>query len=91
MNEHNPGDVAARTSYYGVRGVPRSVLDGVSQGPPNTAITNATIDARYNVPSPFTMELSATNTTSLDHIDVHVKITASQDFSGVTNAKIAVV
>ncbi len=51
MNTANPTDVAARVTYYGVSGVPNSVMEGnFYQGAPS-GVTQAKIDQRYAVNS----------------------------------------
>ena len=53
MNAHNPSQVASRVSYYGISGVPGVRLDGnVASGLPSV-VTQANINARHAVPSPY--------------------------------------
>lgn len=58
MNAQNPTDVANRVTYYNVTGVPARQVDGTTT--PVANVTQATIDARYAVPSPISLDISHT-------------------------------
>lgn len=82
MNLHNPAEVAARVGYYGVTYVPWSVLDGNYYSGSATGWNINTVNARYGVPSPFSMglqhQLNATN----DTVFVTMVVVATADVSG---------
>jgi len=78
MYLHNTVENGARTSYYSVNSVPNSVLDGnVYNGHPSGWNIN-TVNARYDIPSPFEIymhhELSADQNT----LYVNIMILASE-------------
>jgi hypothetical protein len=54
MNAQTQTWVGPRVSYYGVTGVPATKVDGTG-----SSITQAVIDNRYAVPSPFSMMYNA--------------------------------
>jgi len=62
MNAQNPTDVATRVTYYGVSGVPNSVLNGnVYNGHPATILNgnyNQMFDDAYNQNSPMVVTLT---------------------------------
>jgi hypothetical protein len=82
MNAHNPSEVAARVSYYGVTGVPHSVLDGNHYNGSVGGWNNNTVQSRANVPAKVNMLLSHeiidTDTTNNDSIIVNVSFTATE-------------
>lgn len=82
MNLHNPADVAARVSYYGVGYVPWSVLDGNFYSGSATGWNINTVNNRYAVPSPFTMDLQHTLNTTQDSIFLTMVAEASQAVTG---------
>ena len=81
MYNHNSSEATARTSYYGVNAVPNTVMDGVGPGSTNTVATQATIDNRYAVPAPFSIDLTHEISNTFNRIDVTMVITASMDFN----------
>ncbi len=96
MNLHNPGDVATRVSFYGVSGVPYSVMDGTPLSgssylgaPANT--TQAKIDAEYAVPSPFELTINQQLSAGNDTIFVTVLGKATAAVSGALIAQVAVI
>ncbi|MCB0661333.1 MAG: T9SS type A sorting domain-containing protein [Saprospiraceae bacterium] len=91
MYEHNPNEVRDRVTYYGVTGVPNSVMDGNGPGSSLTLGSQSNIDTRYGVSSPFTMEVSHQISERYDEVEVTVEITATQAVSGNLVAQIAVV
>lgn len=84
MNAQNPTDVAARVSYYNVSGVPHALMDGTPQsgssylGAPAN-VTQAKIDSRYAVPSPFSMQFQHRLNTAQDSIFTTMLIQCTQD------------
>ena len=58
MNAHNPAQVQTRVTYYGVTGVPNTLMDGLDKNSPSGGFTAAKINARYAVPSPFEVKVS---------------------------------
>lgn len=81
MNAHYPAGPGDRRSYYGITGVPNTVLGGI-QGPgaPNTVVTTATINSRYAVASPFDLNVSFTKAGGV--INATADINCSQAVSG---------
>jgi hypothetical protein len=71
MYSQNPTEIDARTGYYGVSGVPERVLDGTV-----TAVTQASIDARYALSSPVNMTINHTINSGFATADVNLSITA---------------
>jgi len=79
-------------SYYGVTGVPNSVLDGTSgPGAPNTIVTSSTISSRAAIPSPFNIGLAAYIDPVTHTLNVTMDISCTQAVSGNLRAYIAVV
>jgi len=87
MNQHNPGEVATRVTFYGVSGVPSSRLDGANVG----QVNQSSLDARYAVPSPFTINLTHRLSTNYDSIYVTMVITATENILAGLRAQIAVI
>jgi hypothetical protein len=82
MNLHNPTEVAARVGYYGVSYVPWSVLDGNYYSGSATGWNIGTVNARYAVPSPFSMSLQHQLNATNDTIFVTMVAEATTDVSG---------
>jgi len=79
MNQQNPAEPEARRQYYGVTGVPQGYMDGQIVTGSNyegaLANFNATnINARYNTPANFDLEISHTLSENLDSAFVTVKL-----------------
>ncbi len=87
MNLHNPTEVAARVGFYGVTYVPWSVLDGNYYSGSATGWNINTVNARYAIPSPFTMSLQASLNATNDTITVTMVAEATADVSGSMNAQ----
>lgn len=68
MYNQNPTEIDARTTYYGISGVPDRVQDGT-----NLDVTQGTIDSRYAVPSPVNMTIS--HTISSDFATANITVT----------------
>jgi hypothetical protein len=89
MNAQTNSMVAPRVSYYGVTGVPHAVVDGVPVandcgafvGAP-ACLSQAEIDARYAVASPFDLALSHSYNSTYDSINITAIITCTQVASG---------
>ena len=73
MYSQNTTEIVARTSYYGVNGVPDEYMDGKSASP-----TQATINTEYAVASPFTMKLDYWFNGSNDSMIVNCKVTCTK-------------
>ena len=72
MNAANPTEAAARVQYYGVTGVPNSVMDGSGPGSPGTIVTTTTINNRYNTAAPLNITASHQWTAGYDSIQIGV-------------------
>lgn len=81
MNEHNPDDVDDRRTYYGVSGVPNSVLDGNGPGSSTTIFNNNTLGSRAAVTSSFDIVVSHSLGSDGSSIDVSAEATASAQVS----------
>jgi hypothetical protein len=92
MYFHNTVDVNARVSYYNVTGVPHGKLDGGQgfSGQP-AGLTQAMIDTRYNVPSPFTIDVSHDMSPNNDSIYCHATITCTQAVTGTLVGQMAII
>lgn len=81
MNAQNPTDVDTRVAYYAVNGVPYARMDGVEftggsyAGAPANA-TQAKIDTRYAVASPFSIATTFTVSSDKDSIYATCVVTA---------------
>ena len=104
MYEHNTADVHNRIDYYGIDGVPTSVLDGeiISGSYPGFDTANdgwydgapggysqEVIDNAYDVPASFDIDIAYTITP--DGITVTPTATCTQDVSGNLKFHIAIV
>lgn len=91
MNAHYPAGPGDRRNYYGISSVPNTVLDGNVGGPgaPNSVVTQASIDNRYAVSSPFDIGLTFTKVGSV--LTANMNITCTQNVTGNLVAHIAVV
>ena len=74
MNAANPTEAAARVQYYGVTGVPNSVMDGSGPGSPGTIVTTTTINNRYNTAAPLNLSASHQWTAGYDSIQIGVYV-----------------
>ena len=74
MYLQNPTEVDARKQYYGVTGVPNSVMDGSGPGSTGTIVTQSTIDNRYNTAAPLNITASHQWTSGYDSIQIGVFI-----------------
>ena len=74
MNAANPTEAAARVQYYGVTGVPNSVMDGSGPGSPGTIVTTTTINNRYNTSAPLNLSASHQWTAGYDSIQIGVYV-----------------
>jgi hypothetical protein len=87
MYLHNPGEVSSRVNYYGVTGVPNSRLDGTNAG----QVNQGSLDARYAVPSPCTINLTHHLSVNYDSIYVTMVVTASENIPAGLKAHIAII
>lgn len=87
MNAHNPADVQARVTYYGVSGVPNVVIDGnYAQGNPGSLFAggqSSDMDTRATIPSDF--DITVTHQFTGSAVNVTAVITAT---NAVTNANL---
>ena len=83
--QYNTSENNARTSYYGVTGVPHLEVDGLSSPDPwGAGAIQSAINARLAIPSPCTMEVTTENLTSTT-VDVTVRLTAEVDMLSTSN------
>ena len=93
----NPAEVDARVQYYGVTGVPNSVMDGSGPGSPGTIVTQSTIDNRYNTAAPLNLTASHQWTPGYDSIQIGIFIanagtsTVSSGAAGSLKLHVAIV
>lgn len=100
MNVQTQTWVGPRVTYYSVSGVPFGTVDGVAinndcnyyAGAP-ACLSQSEVDAAYNTPSPFTINLTHTMSSDLDSVFITMVITASQSFTsnGTLKAQLALV
>ncbi len=78
MYNQNPTDIGARTSYYGVTGVPTRVMDGTidALAAPTVPADQTTVDNRYAVTSPVSMTITHSIDPGFATADITVTITA---------------
>ncbi len=96
MNAQNPTDVAVRVAYYNVNAVPFCFMDGVAPTGANYAgapanVTQATINAEYAVPSPFTLSMYQWLSAANDTIFVNMVGQATQAVSGALIAQLGII
>lgn len=90
MNAHNPQEVAARVSLYGINYVPQSAVEGDYYVGAPTGWTNMNIiNERYQVPSPF--ELSINQRISNDTIFVTMLVHATAEVTGPVSAYMGII
>jgi hypothetical protein len=87
MNLHNPGEVNTRVTYYSISSVPHSRLDGANVG----QVSQGSLDARYAVSSPFTINLTHHLSVNYDSMYVTMVITATENVVAGLKAHIAIV
>lgn len=92
MNLQNPNPVSTRVSYYGVTGVPSARMDGGAgySGSP-ASMTQNQINARYNVVSPFTIDVDYHFTPAQDSIICHAHVVCTQAVTGPLVAHMVVI
>ncbi len=91
MNEHNSGEVATRVSYYGVRGVPNSCMDGTGPAGSIGLLTQSNIDIAAAQPAPFDLDLQVEPTIDFNGLTIDLGITANTNTSGAYAAHVVVV
>lgn len=77
MNTQTQTWVGPRVTYYNITGVPASRVDGAA----STNFTQTTINQRYAIPSPFSMNISHSFNTTIDSVFFSVYIKAEQNIS----------
>ena len=83
MNTQTQTWVGPRVTYYGVSGVPNICFDGnVITAASPTQLTQAAINSRYAVPSPFDLNVTHAYNATFDSISISVEAIASQAVSG---------
>jgi hypothetical protein len=81
MNAHNPSHVNVRVNFYDVTGVPSTIFDGnVYKGSPS-GFTQAMINNRASVSSPFSLTVSSRLNPSQDSIFVTAIVRKEADTS----------
>ena len=91
MHNHNPTEANNRTSYYGINGVPNSVLDGNYFNDHPNLWNQGTLDTRAAVNSPFSLNAAANWNFDSSIVSVDMQITASDANTGTYVAHIVVV
>ncbi|MEZ4983295.1 MAG: Omp28-related outer membrane protein [Saprospiraceae bacterium] len=91
MFDHNPNEIRERVTYYGVSAAPNSVMDGDGPYSSLSLGSQANINARAAMTSPFTIETSHKVSDRFDEVEVTVEITASSDVNRNMVAQIAIV
>jgi hypothetical protein len=91
MYEHNPGPVNARVAYYGVRGVPNTVMDGFGPGGSLDIVSQANINVAANKVAPFDLDLQVDPTIGFDGLTIELGVTANRSVSGNLVAHVVIV
>ncbi len=81
MYNHNTTDVQARVNYYGVNGVPNSVIDGTDVGSPSN-VNDGSVGTRAAVASPF--DITVAHNMSADGSAVEFQVTATANAQVLT-------
>lgn len=82
MYNHNPIDVNARVSYYGVTYVPWSVLDGNYYSGSASGWNINTVNARYAMPSPLAIDMQHTISAGQDSVYLTMLLKPSLPITG---------
>ena len=90
MNAAYPAGPENIRTYYGITGVPNTVLEGGSPGAPNTIVTAGTLSSAAANSADFDIVLTASLDVSTGILSVTMDNTASQAVSGDLRAQIAV-
>lgn len=91
MYLHNTSENSARTSYYGVTGVPYVVVDGNRFSGNSGQINQNIIDQLSPIPSPVDLRLECAVDTVANTITVHVMGLTSQALTGSINLFVGVI
>ncbi|HRY98374.1 MAG TPA: Omp28-related outer membrane protein, partial [Bacteroidales bacterium] len=91
MNLHNPTEVASRVGYYGVSGVPHSVLDGNYYDGSASGWNVGTVNARYAMSTPIEIQMQHSLSAAQDSVHVTMLVKATGPVSGNLVAMIGVV
>lgn len=82
MYFHNTVDVNNRVGLYGINSVPGTVYDGINLNQNFYGnLTDALIDAHYNTPAPFEIEVEHSFSPNNDSIYLSADVMAVDDFS----------
>ena len=89
INAQNPGQPSSRVNYYGVDRVPYIIYNGnVNIGGVAPAdLSQEEIDAQYNIPSPFNLDLSHTISADYDSVLITAAITATDNVNISTGTR----
>lgn len=92
LYDYNPVDVDDTSIYYSNSSAPYGHMDGNTWSGPVFGFNQAIIDARYAIPSPFSISVSHTFSDAHDTIFIRTAIVAAQAIAGMPQlrAKIAV-
>lgn len=77
MNAQTQAEVGPRVTYYNITGVPATRVDGL-----NMSLTQANVNTRMAVPSPFFLNLSHSLNTTGDSMHVTAVVKAAQAYTG---------
>ncbi|MBE0641843.1 MAG: Omp28-related outer membrane protein, partial [Bacteroidales bacterium] len=91
MNLHNPTEVASRVGYYGVSGVPHSVLDGNYYDGSASGWNVGTVNNRYAISTPIEIQMQHSLSAAQDSVHVTMLVKATGPVSGNLVAMIGVV
>lgn len=96
MNAQYPAAVAARVNYYSCNSVPFAVMDGEPitgssyTGYPGN-LNSTKINNEYNIPSPFSINVSHYLDSDQDSIFISATVTATQSFTAVNYPRLHIV
>ncbi|MCX6276570.1 MAG: T9SS type A sorting domain-containing protein [Bacteroidetes bacterium] len=82
MNLANPQENGARVNYYGVTYVPESNLDGNYYNGSASSWTMTTVNNRYAMPSPVSVQVKHWLSAAQDSVYSTLLVTCTQDFTG---------
>ncbi len=85
MNAQDASEIATRTNYYSINGVPDEYMDGTINN-----VTSSTINTEYAVVSPYTITLHHSFNAANDSIFISAVITATQAFTATGALKLQV-
>ena len=91
MNAEYPAGPSARTTYYGVSGVPDCSLSGGATSAPNTAVTAATLAAKAAETTPYSMTIVHSWNNGDITVDVDVTNVTTSSVSSMDKIYVAMV